>query len=311
VRSAALGAGLDDVGVCSAEAFPEMERLHEWTGRGYNAGMTFMEKSAAERTQPGLVLQGARSCIVVVKSYLPPKNVPVTQLIARYALGRSYHTVLEGALAHVAQVLRLEGHAAVVHADRGPVMEKTLAVRSGLGWQGENGLVHHPRFGSWIVLGGVLTDADLTVAAPQKSEDAVRTKQRPCSGCGQCVVSCPTGALLGGGLVDARRCVSYWTIEARGRLRPWQRAMIRDQVYGCDLCQEVCPANRTAQRSQRDLFAPYHGLQTLAAREMVDLGEERFMQKARGSVLERLGWKRLARNFRAAMENEAPLHLNR
>jgi epoxyqueuosine reductase len=310
VTRVARAAGFDDVGFCDAVAYPEMQRLAEWVGLGYHAGMTFLRKSIAARMDPGNVLPGARTAVVVAMSCLaegvrgPGHGAGYPgpgSRFALYSLGRSYHEVMASGLRQVVALLEGRGFRAVAHVDTGPVMEKLLAARAGLGVIGDNGLLQHPVLGSWVCLGVVLTDARLE---PSRSSAGYPTG---CAHCGACVAACPNAALLGGGLLDARRCISYWTIEARGRLRPWQRKLMRASVYGCDECQRVCPGNRAAWDRLPERLGPRHWLDRMGLPALSRLEPGELDELACGTVIARLGHKKLLRNVRAAMEWEAGL----
>ena len=300
LKGLALSAGFDDFGVCGAAAYPEMERLSEWLRRGCHGKMEFLDRHVEVRTDPALMLSGARAALMVVKGYsITTRRVedpkPGSGVIGRYAWGRDYHKVFRNGLKSLVALLEEHGYGARPHVDTAPVMEKLLAARAGLGVIGQNSLLNHPRFGSWVLIGGVLTDAPLPAPEGRPGYPA------GCTRCGSCVAACPTGALKGGGLLDARRCISYWTIEHRGDLDPAVAARLGGRVYGCDICQEVCPMNKGAEAASADAFAPFHGMSGRPLDELASLGEAGFTRAFAGTAVHRIGWQRFERNVRAAV----------
>lgn len=231
-------------GVCDARPSDRADALHAWLQAGHHGSMGYMAEHAALRADPGLVLEGARSAVMVADLYAArDANAdkplePGQGRIARYARGRDYHTVLKKRLITLADELRAEFPDAGfrVFTDTAPVMERELAARAGLGWTGKHTLLIHPRIGSYFLLGGILTTLELEPPAGQP----VVTDH--CGSCTRCVDACPTGAITPYS-VDARRCVSYLTIERREPVDPALYGGFGAWVYGCDVCQEVCPHN--------------------------------------------------------------------
>jgi len=299
LKGLALSAGFDDFGVCGAAAYPEMGRLSEWLRRGCHGKMEFLARHVEVRTDPTVMFPGARAALMAVMAYSTtnmgteaPK--PGSGVISRYARGRDYHKVLRRGLKSLVALLEEHGYGARLHVDTAPVMEKLLAARAGLGVIGQNSLLNHPRFGSWVLIGGVLTDAPLPVREGRPGYPV------GCTRCGSCVAACPTGALKGGGLLDARRCISYWTIEHRGDVDPAVAARMGGRVYGCDICQEVCPMNKGAQPASADAFAPCHGMSGRPLKELAALGETGFERAFGGTAIRRIGWDRFQRLVLAA-----------
>lgn len=254
-------------GVCDASPTEHADALRDWLDAGKHGSMGYMGEHAGVRQDPSLVLEGARSAVMVGDLYASRDANTDTALepgqgrIARYARGRDYHRVLKDRLITLADGLRAEfpGAGFRVFTDTAPVMERELAARAGLGWTGKHTLTIHPRAGSYFLLGGILTTLELTPPATQ------RVEPDHCGTCTRCVDACPTGAITPYS-VDARRCVSYLTIERREAIEPGLFAGIGPWVYGCDVCQEVCPHNsprddapmgrapNPAYRSERDRF---------------------------------------------------------
>jgi epoxyqueuosine reductase len=251
-----LAQGFALAGVC--EAGPrgrEAEHLREWLDAGKHGSMAYMAEQGAARLDPGRVLPGARWVIMVADQYARRGEAdgprPGTGRIARYARGRDYHLVMKKRLHEVCDALaaRFPGQAFRAFVDTAPVMERQHAARAGLGWTGKNTLLIHPRRGSYLLLGGILTTMEL---APPPEQDVVTDH---CGTCTRCIDACPTGAITGGS-VDARRCISYLTIERRLPIDPELHRGIGEWLYGCDICQEVCPHNSARPGSVPEKIRP-------------------------------------------------------
>ena len=236
--------GFELFGVAPAEPLEEdLVRLRAWIAAGHAAGMGYLRRTAKERVAPRLLLAGARSVIVVGMSYAqepPPLDTLPQQpegRVARFALARDYHAVLEPRLEELALFLdqAVDGGAGSRRfVDTGPLLERAFAARAGLGFIGKNNCLIHPRHGSWFVLGCVLTTAPLPVDSPL---------ERQCGDCRRCLDVCPGGALVDAYQLDSRRCLSYQTVETRGLLPPGAMVRQGDRLFGCDACQEACPFN--------------------------------------------------------------------
>ncbi len=277
-RCAALGFAL--AGVCDARASDFIGPLRDWIAAGKHGSMGYMAEHAALREDPGRVLPGARSAVVVADLYATRDNntdeplKPGEGRIARYARGRDYHTVLRKRLIRLVDELRGEFPEAGfrVFTDTAPVMERELAARAGLGWTGKHTLLIHPKVGSYFLLGGILTTLELQ---PPETQTVVTDH---CGSCTRCIDACPTGAITPYS-VDARKCVSYLTIERREPVDPQYFEGFREWVYGCDICQEVCPHNSV------------RGEAPLGKAAYPAYGSER----DRFDLLEVLGWDEAAR----------------
>jgi epoxyqueuosine reductase len=237
IKGLARRMGFVAVGIAPAGPVPHAERLHDWLKRGYAADMDFMRRNPSKRLYPAELLDGARNVICLAASYAPAAEAECDGLVARYARGADYHHVLKRRCAALVEAIRaiepsFTGRAFV---DSGPVMERSLAAAAGLGWIGRNGCLFVQGAGSYCVLAEIVCNLSLPTGSPQPSQ---------CGDCRACAAACPTGALTEDGLVDARRCISYLTIERRGPIDPqfWPRMGVR--LFGCDGCQSVCPHNR-------------------------------------------------------------------
>jgi epoxyqueuosine reductase len=268
IKERALGLGFDAVGVVAVEPLEDREHLARWLARGFHGAMDYMRRNAARRADPGLVLEGCRSVVCVALAYGPardPERDARLGRFARYAVGQDYHRVfgekLEALCAWLAQ--REPRAQTLWYVDTGPVLERAWAERAGLGWIGKHsGLLSRDR-GSWFLLGEVLVDVEL---------EPDRRATHHCGTCTACLEACPTRAIIGPYQLDARLCISYLTIELRGPIPRALRPLVGDHVFGCDLCQEVCPWNRFAREAHEARLAPLPALarQTLAGFLVLD-----------------------------------------
>jgi len=312
--------GLELVGVTDAGPLPEARaRMEESVAAGRMARMGWMGGDRPRlATEPRALEPAARSVVVVAAPYAgadrggwdPRPDALRSALgevlaaapaeprgrIARYALGTDYHTALRGRLEAMAADLRREGlpSGGVAFVDDRPLAERALAARAGMGWIGKNSnLLTHARAGSWVFLGALLTSAELPADEP------IRTT---CGSCTRCIVGCPTGAIVAPQTVDARRCISYLTIEHPGTFDPWEAEAVGDWIFGCDICQEVCPVNADADDGG-PLLVP---LLPLIA-WLLPLGGRAFARAVGASALTRAGRHRLLRNAIAALGNAGTL----
>lgn len=307
VKALARSLGFDLAGVAPAAPPPHAERLADWLARGYAGEMAWLERRAAERADPRLVFPAARSVLVVALVYDPGPRIetpPGHGDVARYAGGDDYHDVLRerlDALGVALEALFERKVAARAYVDTGPLLERPLAAAAGLGWIGKNTLLLHPTLGSYLFLGVLLQDLPLPPDDPEPDH---------CGTCQACLDACPTDAFVEPGVLDARRCLSYTTIELRGPIPEALRAAQGAHVFGCDVCQEVCPWNR---RERRVLPADPHGLRArLAARAawrapslawLLALEEDAWRGATRRTALRRTKHRFLLRNALVAAGN--------
>lgn len=267
------------------------ERFTEWLAAGGAADMDFMQRHAEKRRMPELVLSGAQSVLVLATPYPREAGGGVQAKVARYALGRDYHQVLPGRLAVLRRYLEKRGGRCYTSVDTGPVLERAYAEQAGVGWIGKNGNLISRRYGSYIFLGTVWTTLALARDAPH--EDF-------CGVCVACLEGCPTQAITRPGWVESKRCISYLTIEQRGE--PASDApLVREWVYGCDVCQEVCPWNRFAQPVVIEKLAPLH-LFPETPQAWLALSDEAAQETLAGTALRRAGPEGLRRNARALLK---------
>jgi epoxyqueuosine reductase len=298
VKERAHELGFDAVGVAAAGPPAHADAFERWLDAGHAGDMAYMAKGRQARLDPGLLLPGWRSVVAVALGYAPDGEDPAWHGVARYARGRDYHDVIRPRLHALKDALREAGGPEVrsrAAVDTSAVLERELAARAGLGWIGKNTNLIAPGLGSYVFLGIVLTTAELVADASVPDR---------CGTCTACLRACPTDAFVAPYTLDARRCISYLTIEHRGAIdESLQRAM-GDWLFGCDVCQEVCPWNRHAPPTREPAFAA--GVPPGPAEELVALEDEEFRARFHGSPLARARRPGLARNARIVLANRRP-----
>ena len=299
--------GFQQIGVCDTRLDEHEKRLEQWLREGLHGTMDYMSRHGRRRSRPGELVPGTVRVIAARMDYLHSAARPGEELldqpdkavVSRYALGRDYHKVLRKRLQRLAG--RIE--AAVgpfgyrVFVDSAPVLEKALAEKAGLGWIGKHSNLLNRRAGSWFFLGEIYTDLPLPVDVPAENH---------CGDCVRCIDACPTGAIIGPYRVDARRCISYLTIEFKGTIPEDLRPQMGNRIYGCDDCQAACPWNRFARFSEEDDFAPRHGLDDAALLRLFAWSENQFLQNTEGSAIRRAGYQGWLRNIAVALGNSRP-----
>jgi epoxyqueuosine reductase len=301
LKSWALAAGFDRAGVASLAPAESGGAFLRWLARGDQAGMKYLERRVDARLEPAAVLPGARSALCVALQYWPlsKEGEPAGDLwprVARYARGRDYHEVMGERLASVARRVeeKFPGAATRPYVDTGPVLERELAARAGLGAVGKNTNLLHPEAGSWFLLGELFTTLDLDPDLPLADL---------CGSCTRCLDACPTGALPEPYRLDANRCISYWTIEHRGAIPEERRAEMGEWVFGCDICQEVCPWNaEPAAGDHAELALPPERAE-LDLAGLLGLSRAEYVERFRGSPMKRPKLQGLKRNAAVAMGN--------
>ena len=295
--------GFSALGIADIDLSKAGERLTDWLAQGRHGDMDYMEKHAALRIQPEALHPGTLRVISARMNYWPVAADAQATLddsgkayISRYAMGRDYHKVLRARLQQLADKIKIEigGFGYRVFTDSAPVMEVELARKAGLGWRGKHTLMLARDVGSYFFLGEIYTDLALPIDAPVSEH---------CGSCVRCIDVCPTQAILAPYQLDARRCISYLTIELKGSIPVDLRGLIGNRVYGCDDCQLVCPWNRYARLSDEDDFRVRNGLDSA---ELVDLfawDEAGFRQRMAGSAIARIGHERWLRNLAVGLGN--------
>ncbi|MFO0947910.1 MAG: tRNA epoxyqueuosine(34) reductase QueG [Planctomycetota bacterium] len=285
--------GFDLVGLAPATLGLGFDRLSDWLAAGKQGEMNYMATQAPARNDPRMVLAGVRSLLVVGLSYQtePPSDSGGGEgRVARYAWGRDYHDVIREKLKTLArEASRLDPQLSVRPVvDSAPVMERDYAVLAGLGWIGKNTLLLHRRLGSWFFLGALLVDRELPPDIPFETNH--------CGSCTRCLDACPTDAFDGPYQLDPRRCISYLSIEHRSGIPESLRAGMGEWLFGCDVCQEVCPWNRKAPPSSTPDFQPREGMNPLSLISLLSVTDQEFRQRFRGTPLFRTGRSRMVRN---------------
>lgn len=296
--------GFQQAGIATIELDEDERHLLNWLAAGRHGAMDYMARHGTRRSRPAELLPGTASVISVRMDYWPPQGAnaatvlrdPALGYVSRYALGRDYHKVLRQRLQRLAE--RIEqaigpfGYRAFV--DSAPVLEKALARNAGLGWIGKHTNLLHRDAGSWFFLGELYTDLPLPADTPASEH---------CGTCHACIDACPTGAIIAPYQLDARRCISYLTIELRGAIPEELRPLIGNRIYGCDDCQLVCPWNRFAHPSGETDYAPRHGLDAPRLVELFAWTEAEFLRRTEGSAIRRIGYACWLRNIAVALGN--------
>lgn len=292
IKQLALEAGFSDCGIAPAAPLNEdAKRLREWLSKEMHAGMQYMQNHFELRTDPSILVPGAKSVIVLLMNYYPEHEIPSDEYqIARYAYGRDYHKVIRKMLRQLKRSIEehirpLEGRYFV---DSAPVLERSLAALAGLGWIGKNANLISPRIGSYVFIAELITDLELPPDKPIPDY---------CGGCTKCIHACPTGAILDNKVIDSNRCISYWTIEHKGAIDPELHGKFKDRIFGCDICQEVCPWNRKAVPHKSELLMPSSDLLGMVKNDWHSLTRERFEKLFGHSAVKRAGFEGIVRNI--------------
>ena len=300
--------GFQQTGITDIELAHAESNLKAWLAQQFHGDMAYMQSHGSKRTHPEELLPGTIRIISVRMDYLPAEtdliatlNDPQRAYITRYALGRDYHKLIRKRLEQLAQ--KIQAHAGNmgyrVFCDSAPVMEKPLAQKAGLGWIGKHTNLINSKAGSWFFLGEIFTDLPLAVDEP--------VEKSHCGSCTACIDVCPTQAIVGPYQLDARRCISYLTIELRGSIPVELRPMMGNRIYGCDDCQLCCPWNKFAKHTDEKEFHPRHRLDRATLLELFEWSEEEFLRRTEGSAIRRIGHDCWLRNIAVALGN-APYH---
>jgi epoxyqueuosine reductase len=295
VKTRALELGFDRVAIGPAGPAEHAGRFDAWLEAGYAGGMDYLARTRVERGDPERLLPGCRAVVTVALAYGPREDGPSWQGVSRYARGRDYHDVMRPRLASLVDHLREAGGATVTSraaVDTSAVLERDLAARAGLGWIGKNTNLIAVGGGSYFFIGTVLTTAALVPDGPAADH---------CGTCTACLDACPTQAFVGPWVLDARRCLAYLTIEHRGDVADEWKPVMRDWLFGCDVCQEVCPWNRKAPPAREASLSPTQPLPSLPA--LLELDEATFRARFRGSALSRAKRAGVARNAALILGN--------
>jgi epoxyqueuosine reductase len=299
VKTRAQELGFDRCGIAPAAGMPELSRIHDWIARGHHGELTYLERSADARADVTRFLPGARSVVVTATNYYTGADqAPAPRAtVARYARGADYHRVLEDRLEALLSWMRTAAEApfdAAIFVDKHWVQERVLAAYAGLGWIGKHSLLINPDLGSWLLLAGIATTLPLAA-------DALIGDQ--CGACTLCLDACPTGAIVGERDVDARRCISYLTIEKAGTLTDAEMTAVGGHVFGCDVCQEVCPWNLAPAVTADAAWQPRGSREAPDAAELWRRPDDRLHDFVADSALTHAPMARLRRNLAIVLGN--------
>ncbi len=304
-----LAQGFSAVGIADLELAQHEAWLKAWLEREFHGSMSYMSRHGSMRSHPEQLHPDTRNVISFRIDYLVKQPAPTAILqnrnaayISRYALGRDYHKVLRGKLNKISALMEdyltargFDNFNARVFTDSAPLLEKAIAEKAGLGWIGKNTLLLSEQAGSWFFLGEMLTNLPL----PHNQAKPVNR----CGSCTACIDICPTGAIVAPYTLDARKCISYLTIEHKGSIPVELRPLMGNRVFGCDDCQLVCPWNRYAQTNREPDFAPRHGLDNAALVALFTWSEQEFLTRTQGSTIRRTGYEGWLRNLAIALGN--------
>ena len=295
--------GFQQVGITDCDLAHAEGKLAEWLARGWHGDMDYMARHGAKRARPHELVPGTIRVITARLNYLPQARPaaevlgsPAAAYVSRYALGRDYHKVMRRRLQRLAdRIAEAAGPLSCrAFTDSAPVMEVELARKSGIGWRGKHTLLLNREAGSYFFLGEIYTDLPLPIDAPGAEH---------CGTCSKCITACPTGAIVGPYALDARRCISYLTIEHKGAIPEDLRPLLGNRVYGCDDCQLACPWNRFAQATGEADFAVRNGLDSASLVELFAWSESDFHERLAGSAIHRIGYERWLRNIAVGLGN--------
>lgn len=293
IKEEAVRLGFTACGISAASRL-EDDAIHlkKWLASGFQGGMNYMNRYVEKRVDPTLLVEGARSVISVIMNYYPEKDQadPEAPRISKYAYGRDYHRVMKKKLKKLLEFIReemgpVEGRYFV---DSAPVLDRAWAARAGLGWIGKNSSLISREFGSFVFIGELVVDRELDYDRPVTGY---------CGDCTRCIDACPTGAIVADGVIDSRKCISYQTIENKGEIHPEMRGKMANWVFGCDICQDVCPWNQKVTPHREPAFNPHPDLLTLTRKEWYEMDEGQFNQLFAGTPVMRIKYRGLKRNL--------------
>jgi len=295
IRALATSCGFDDCRFARAGQAPHSLEYFSWLRAGSHGGMTWLGRDPARRADPSRVLFNAKTLLILAKNYFQGPNPRYhAGKIARYAWGSDYHDIMLRDMAPIEALLRENGGHQKCYVDTGPILERDFAAVAGISWQGKSTMCLNERLGTWFFLGVILTTLEFETDLPAKNR---------CGRCTRCIDICPTRAIIQPYQLDARRCISYLTIEHKGPIPNEFRSAMGDRIYGCDDCLEVCPWNRFAEQTRETRFGLPDRLKALRLRQLAVLTDEEFRALFRDSPVKRIGRRRFVRNVCVALGN--------
>lgn len=295
IKEKALELGFDACGIARAgELHGEKQHLQEWLNKGYHGEMHYMENHFEKRGDPRMLVDGAKSVVSVLLNYFPERiqQNPDGLVVSKYAYGEDYHFVVKRMLIKLLDDMQVtmgpvQGR---VFVDSAPVLERAWAVRTGLGWIGKNGMLISKQHGSFVFLGEIVVNIELEYDPP--------FTQDFCGTCTKCIDACPTGAIEQQGVVDGNRCISYFTIEKKGAIPGKWEGKFQNRIFGCDICQDVCPWNRKLKINQIKEFLPSGDFLEMTREDWYELTEEEFNRRFKKSAMKRTKYEGLMRNLK-------------
>lgn len=296
--------GFQQIGVSDVDLKHHRVHLEQWLAKNFHGDMHYMERHGDKRSRPEQLMPGTIRVLSARMDYLPAAEEmesvladPSKAYISRYALGRDYHKLMRKRLAILAKKIAdfVGPHNYRAFVDSAPVLERGLAEKAGLGWIGKNTLLINSKAGSWFFLGEIYTDLPLPIDPPQETMH--------CGTCTQCIDLCPTKAIIAPNQVDARRCISYLTIELRTSIPEHLRPLMGNRIYGCDDCQLVCPWNKFAEQTSEQDFQPRNNFGSAELIELFCWSETEFLARTEGSAIRRIGYECWLRNIAVALGN--------
>ncbi len=295
IKAEARRLGFLDCGITSAEPLAkDRERFVDWLNNGYHGEMRYMENYFESRTDPRKLLDDASSVIIVLQNYYTTEKqkYPSAPILSKYAYGKDYHRIIRKKIKKLLEYIQNElipcqGR---IFVDSAPVMERALASRAGLGWIGKNSLLISKKYGSFLFIGGIIVDIELAYDESIKKDF--------CGDCTRCIDACPTQAIIQPRIVDSRRCISYLTIEYKGSMLPRDlKGQFRNRVFGCDICQDVCPWNKNARLHNEPELKSNPAILEMTRDEWYDLDKEKYNHIFKNSAVKRSKYEGLRRNL--------------
>jgi len=306
IRDKAKALGFSALGISPVHSLlKERQALESWLAEGMNGSMAYMEKHLEMRLDPADLVEGARSIISVLLNYFPSQSQsdPEAPIVSKYAYGKDYHFVIKERLIKLLEFIQSDispcnGRAFV---DSAPILERTWAKKSGLGWIGKNSMLISRKLGSYVFIGELIIDLELDYNSATETDH--------CGTCTRCIDACPTGAIVSPHTIDARKCISYLTIENKEEISADLREKLNNRIFGCDICQDVCPWNKKLVETDLPEFKPVPGLLEMKKSEWINLDKGTYNKMFKRTAFERAGYKKLMQNIRDLSQNYLETHL--
>ena len=294
IKQKAIELGFSECGISKVRVLEEERApLEKWILNGMNGNMGYMANHFEKRLDPGKIEEGAKSIISVLINYFPDKKQtdPEAPIISKYAYGKDYHFIVKEKLNDLLMFIQSEVSPCVGRpfVDSAPILERTLAKGAGLGWIGKHSLLINKYFGSYVFIGELIIDLELAYDLPFTSDH--------CGSCTRCIDACPTGAIVADRVVDARKCISYLTIENKEEAPVDIRPKLQNRIFGCDICQDVCPWNKVIKPTHNPVFRPVEEILGMKRVDWMNLERGTYNKIFRHTAVERAGYKQIMRNF--------------